>query len=154
MRNLIATADDERFDALAAAARRAGIKLTHQRLEVFRAVAESSSHPNAESVFRAVQARVPTVSLDTVYRTLWLLNDLGLVRTLGPQRSGVRFDANVGQHHHHVCLRCGRVQDFESNGLNRLEIPTSVEMLGTVEAVQVEVRGLCADCRAAESTTT
>jgi hypothetical protein len=42
------------------------------------------------------------------------LHDLGLVTTLGPQRDGVRFDPNLDQHHHYVCVRCGLVRDFES----------------------------------------
>jgi Fur family transcriptional regulator, peroxide stress response regulator len=64
-------------------ARNSGVRLTDQRLEIFREVAASLDHPDAEAVFRAVQPRVPTVSLDTVYRTLWLLTDLGIVTTLG-----------------------------------------------------------------------
>ena len=79
--------------------------MTHQRLEIFREVASTIEHPDADTVFRAVQRRMPTVSLDTVYRTLWMLHDLGLVTTLGPQRNGVRFDANLERHHHYVCVR-------------------------------------------------
>src|SRR4030065_507057 len=64
---------------------------THQRREVFRGIAGSTEHPDAETVFRGVRARVPTVSIDTVYRTLWLLHGLGLGTTPGPPRGGVRF---------------------------------------------------------------
>ncbi|MCK7479895.1 MAG: transcriptional repressor [Candidatus Moduliflexus flocculans] len=60
-------------------------------------MASSLEHPDADAVFRAVRKRVPTVSIDTVYRTLWMLNDLGLVTTLGPRRESVRFDANLDQ---------------------------------------------------------
>ena len=56
------------------------------------------------SLPRRATQRMPTVSVDTVYRTLWMLHDLGLVTTLGPQRVGVRFDANPAQHHY-VCAR-------------------------------------------------
>ena len=48
----------------------AGVRVTHQRLEIFREVASSTAHPDAETVFRGVRDRLPTVSLDTVYRTL------------------------------------------------------------------------------------
>ena len=61
---------------------------------------------------------MPTVSLDTVYRTLWKLRDLGLVKTLGPNRDAVRFDANLEGHHHYVCVRCGLVRDFDSEELS------------------------------------
>ena len=99
-----------RTDELMAACRRSGVKLTHQRLEIFREIAGSLDHPDADAVFRAVQRRVPTVSLDTVYRTLWMLRDLGLVKTLGPQRDAVRFDANLDRHHHYVCVRRPRIR--------------------------------------------
>ncbi len=73
--------------------------------------------------YRGVRARVPTVSLDTVYRTLWLLDGLGLITTLGPRRESVRFDPNLEHHHHYVCVQCGLAMDFESAELNVLAIP-------------------------------
>ena len=135
-----------RLDQFRAACRKAGVKLTHQRLEIFREVAASLEHPDAETVFRGVRARMPTVSLDTVYRTLWLLDDLGLITTLGPRRESVRFDANLEHHHHYVCVRCGLARDFESAELNALTIPASVKEFGSVVATHVEVRGVCAAC--------
>jgi Fur family peroxide stress response transcriptional regulator len=137
---------EHRIAQFKAAAKDAGVKLTHQRLEIFREVGLSLEHPDAGTVFRAVQARMPTVSLDTVYRTLWMLNDLGLITTLGPRREGVRFDANLEHHHHYVCVRCGSARDFESAELNALRIPDAVRELGSVVATQVEVRGICNRC--------
>lgn len=135
-----------RLDGFEAACRQAGVKLTHQRLEIFREVAASLEHPDAEMVFRSVQARMPTVSLDTVYRTLWLLSDLGLVTPLGPRRESVRFDANLAQHHHYVCMRCGLTRDIESAALDAIRIPAAVQDLGSVVAMRVEVRGICTSC--------
>jgi Fur family peroxide stress response transcriptional regulator len=140
----------ERFRAVV---KQAGVKLTHQRLEILRQLAGSDDHPDADTLFRAVQRRVPTVSLDTVYRTLWMLRDLGLVTTLGSQRDAVRFDANLDRHHHYVCVRCGLVRDFESEELNDLRVPVAVSRLGTVVDAQVEVRGLCLACGPKRETT-
>jgi Fur family peroxide stress response transcriptional regulator len=137
---------ERRLEQFKAAAKEAGVKLTHQRLEIFREVASSLKHPDAETAFRAVQPRMPTVSLDTVYRTLWMLNDLGLITTLGPRRESVRFDANLEQHHHYVCVRCGLTRDFESTELNTLRIPNAVQGFGSVVATHVEVRGICDNC--------
>jgi Fur family peroxide stress response transcriptional regulator len=97
----------QRLEHLKAVAKEAGVKLTHQRLEIFRELAATEGHPDAECLFRAVQQRVPTVSLDTVYRSLWMLHDLGLVATLGAKRDGIRFDANLDRHHHYVCVGAG-----------------------------------------------
>ena len=137
---------ERRMERFKERARSAGVKLTHQRLEIFREVAASVDHPSAEAVLKALRSRMPTLSLDTVYRTLWLLNDLGLVSTLGPRREVVRFDANLTQHHHYVCARCGLTRDFESDELNTLRIPESVADFGSIDATCVEVRGVCRRC--------
>jgi Fur family transcriptional regulator, peroxide stress response regulator len=135
-----------RLEHLKAVARQAGVKLTHQRLEIFRELAATQVHPDAETLFRAVQKRLPTVSLDTVYRTIWMLHDLGLIATLGPRRDGIRFDANLDRHHHYVCVRCGLVRDFESADLDTLRVPDGVKAIGSIVDAHVEVRGLCARC--------
>jgi Fur family peroxide stress response transcriptional regulator len=141
------TRSNQWLERLKGSAKQAGLKLTPQRLEIFRALAGTEQHPDAETLFRAVQRRMPTVSLDTVYRTLWMLHDLGLVTTLGPHRSGLRFDANLERHHHYVCVRCGLVSDFYSEELNDLRLPDAVRQLGSVVEAQVEVRGLCERCQ-------
>jgi Fur family peroxide stress response transcriptional regulator len=126
--------------------KRSGVKLTHQRLEIFREVAKSGEHPDAETIFKGVRGRVPSISLDTVYRTLWLLLDLGLITTLGPPRERMRFDANMTSHHHFVCMKCGMTRDFYSEELDKLKIPSTVKTLGSVEMAQVEVKGICLRC--------
>jgi Fur family peroxide stress response transcriptional regulator len=138
---------EQRLETMTRTVKDAGIKLTPQRLEVFRVLAGSEEHPSAESVLHQVQGRMPTVSLDTVYRTLWMLHDLGLVTTLGPSSSGVRFDPNCSKHHHYVCVQCGLVRDFESKQLDGLVLPDAVRRFGTIKDAQVEVRGLCAQCQ-------
>jgi Fur family transcriptional regulator, peroxide stress response regulator len=129
-----------------ATAKDRGIKLTPQRLEIFGEVASSLEHPDAETVYRAVHSLMPTVSLDTVYRTLWMLSDLGLVSTLGVRRESVRFDANPKKHHHYVCIRCGLTRDFESDDLHMPPLPDSVKVLGSVLSTHIEVRGVCEVC--------
>jgi Fur family peroxide stress response transcriptional regulator len=126
--------------------RDAGAKLTHQRLEVFREVAKTGDHPDAEAVCRRVRKRLPTVSLDTVYRTLWLMTDLGLVNTLGSPRESTRFDANLSRHHHFVCVHCGLTRDFYSDALDELKLPPAVKAYGRVETTHVEARGVCRAC--------
>lgn len=137
---------DRRLERFKDVARRAGIKLTHQRLEIFRAVASSVEHPSAEGIYQAVRTSMPTISLDTVYRTLWLFIDLGLLNTFGQRQESVRFDANLAQHHHYRCVKCGLVRDFESAELDHLPIPDSVNCFGDIVCAQVEVQGICASC--------
>lgn len=145
--NSESTRIEERLTRWKTAAKEAGVKLTHQRLEIFRELAGSEAHPDAETLFRAVRERVPTVSVDTVYRTLWLLHDLGLVATLGPRREAIRFDVNLDRHHHFVCVRCGLVRDVQSGELDAVRVPDSVREIGVVLEARVEVRGVCATCQ-------
>ena len=137
---------EQRMQHFETICREEGIKLTHQRIEIFREVAQVGDHPDADQVFHRVRDRMPTVSLDTVYRTLWLLKDLGLVVTLGSSREPTRFDANLNSHHHFVCGRCGSTRDFYSNDLDNIKLPDSVGSLGEIEATHVEVRGICREC--------
>jgi Fur family peroxide stress response transcriptional regulator len=126
--------------------RSSGHKVTHQRLEIFREVAGTDEHPDVETIYSRLRRRLPTMSLDTVYRTLWLLRDLGLIRALGPSWGRARFDANMRQHHHFVCTRCGATRDFYNHELDELKIPNEVKAIGSVEATHVELRGLCMRC--------
>ena len=136
----------ERLAAFRRTLRESGIRLTPQRLEVFCEVAGRGDHPDAETVFREVRRRMPTVSLDTVHRTLQLLKDLGLVVPLGPRHESVRFDANLDYHHHYICARCGLVRDFQSAGLTPHRIPEAAKRFGSVVSTRVEVRGICESC--------
>lgn len=137
---------EDRLDHFTDVCKANGIKLTHQRLEIFRKVAETEDHPDAEQIFQRVRKNVPTVSLDTVYRTLWLLRDLGLVATLGVPHERTRFDANLAKHHHFFCTCCGFTRDFYSDDLNNLSLPESVGQFGSITTTQVEVRGICKEC--------
>jgi Fur family peroxide stress response transcriptional regulator len=137
---------EQRMERFEEVCRNSGIKLTHQRMEIFRAVAQTGDHPDAEKVYQGVRKRMPTMSLDTVYRTLWLLKDLGLITTLGPPRERTRFDANLSHHHHFVCIQCGLTQDFYSDAFDELRLPDSVKAFGRVETTQVEVKGVCLKC--------
>ncbi len=129
---------------------RSGSKVTHQRMEIFREVAQTGDHPDVETVFKGVRERMPTVSLDTVYRTLWWLKELGLVKTLGPLRERTRFDANLSRHHHFVCIQCGLTRDFYSDKFDKLKLPESAQSIGYAEMTQVEVKGICHQCASKE----
>jgi Fur family transcriptional regulator, peroxide stress response regulator len=141
---------EQRMAHFKEACRKSGAKLTHQRLEIFREVAQTGDHPDAEKVFQGVRERMPTVSLDTVYRTLWWLKELGLITTIGPLRERTRFDANLNHHHHFVCVQCGLTRDFDSDKLDKLTLPESVQSIGYAEMTQVEVKGVCVKCAAKE----
>ena len=137
----------DRVDDFVAACRRIGIKATHQRIEIFKELAATGEHPDAESIYRRVLKRIPSMSFDTVYRTLRTLEDVGIVGRVGSIRDRARFDANVAPHHHFVCTRCGKVSDFTSDRLDGFDPPRPVKKMGRVESVYVELRGVCRECQ-------
>jgi Fur family peroxide stress response transcriptional regulator len=128
------------------ACRRQGVKATHQRTEILRELVATQEHPGAEAIYTRVRQRIPTISLDTVYRTLRMLEHMGIIARMGSMQDRARFDANTDRHHHFVCSECGKTVDFYSDVLDRLPVPHEVAEMGNVDSVYVELRGLCGRC--------
>jgi Fur family peroxide stress response transcriptional regulator len=138
-----------RFARFATVCRDFGLRVTPQRVAVYREVARSKEHPDVETVFNRVRRQIPTLSLDTVYRTLSVLEEAGLVSRVETLSGPARFDANTTRHHHYVCTRCGLVRDFCSDELADFSPPREVVPWGTVDSVHVQLRGMCTRCRVA-----
>jgi len=128
------------------ALRAAGLRVTPQRMAVFLEMLNSTGHPSVADIHRRVQDRLPTVSLDTVYRTLRKLSELGLINPVSSSGEGVRFDSRINHHHHFICARCGRIIDFDSRELDKVPIPQDMARMGEVWDAHMEVRGICSDC--------
>ena len=142
---------ERRMEQFIEECRRNGLKVTHQRTEVFRELAATTEHPDAETIYRQVRRRIPAISRDTVYRTLSALEERGLVRKAEILFSRGRYDANMEHHHHFVCTMCGLVCDFCSDELNDLPVPASVSSMGSVESSHVQLRGICSACAASRA---
>ena len=97
-----------------------------------------------------MRERVPTISLDTVYRTVATLSDLGLVRRVVLTPGPARYDANASRHHHYVCTRCGLIRDVDDERLDAVRAPRGTASLGSVESVEVQLRGVCTACLSKE----
>jgi Fur family transcriptional regulator, peroxide stress response regulator len=142
---------DRRISLFSQALRKSGLRLTHQRLEVAREIAGSDTHPDVEAIYRGVRDRVPTISLDTVYRTLAALVELGLISRLNATAGPARYDANLTRHHHFVCTRCGLIRDLYSATLDAIRAPERTSAFGRVESVEVQLRGVCEECERKEN---
>ena len=125
--------------------RKAGVRATHQRIEVLRVLADASDHPAAEETHRRLKATMPTVSLDTVYRTLASLEEVALVSRL-QWDACARFDANIDLHHHFRCEACNGIQDFYWADFDEMRTPAAVKKLGRAKNKHVTVQGVCQDC--------
>src|SRR3954454_18324947 len=104
------TNDTSLIDAL----RARGQRVTPQRLVIHRILREQNRHVSVEEVQSLVSDRLPNVSLPTVYSTLELLEELGLVRRVGEIGGRVLFDSRLDDHHHAVCSNCGRTEDIDA----------------------------------------
>ena len=129
--------------------RERSLRVTNQRLEVFRTIASCSQHPSVESVFKLVRQKLPNISLDTVYRTLSSMEEAGVVFRVGLSNRA-RFDADLTPHYHFVCMECGEVVDiFPSGEKSLLEVPENIKNLGEVKNVNLQFHGVCNRCRTA-----
>ena len=126
--------------------RKRGIRVTPQRLAVYRAVVEDTTHPSAEEVHARLHGRMSSLSQATVYRTLEFLEAQGMVRRVSTTQSLCRFDANVGAHQHLVCRECGAIRDWQG-GTTRFDELRQVEAGGfRVQEVDIRLVGICSRC--------
>ncbi len=137
--------------------KRAGLKLTPQRIAIVQLFAGDETHPTAQDLFERLRPSFPSMSFATVYNTLDALAKTGLaglVRLPGKRGDAARFDPNTTAHHHAVCDSCGAVLDIPAGTLS----PTSAALKKvhraapgfSVHAVERIYRGRCARCLARE----
>jgi len=128
------------------ACRKAGLKLTPQRLETYRALLLSQDHPTAEALHRRLRETLPTVSLDTVYRTLATLANHGLISRVETRESLARFEATGVPHHHLICRCCGQIMDFQWSVIDEASLPDEIRTWGRIDQKSVVVYGTCQSC--------
>ncbi len=127
--------------------RQAGLRVTPQRVAVYKTLVRSKDHPSAEIVFRQVRRRYPHISLDTVNRTLLTLVEIGaafLVEGSGQVR---RYDADMAGHQHFRCVRCRKVVDLYVREFDDIAVPASVERRFRILKKSVYLEGLCESCK-------
>lgn len=129
-----------------------GFKVTPQRLAVYEALANTKEHPNAEMIFNGLQATYPTMSLATVYKTIDILHEIGLVQILNAGEDSFRYDADVSEHAHIRCVECGRVDDVF--GLDTAKFNDQIQQNTKYRLVgqQFYFYGICADCQKSSET--
>ena len=105
-------------------------------------------HISAEEIFAHVRAKYLYANISTVYRTLELLKELGLVTEIALGDGRVRYHpAEKGHHHHIVCQKCGKVVDLPESALFSLEKILLQDYLFKADLKHLAIFGLCADCQ-------
>jgi Fe2+ or Zn2+ uptake regulation protein len=124
-----------------------GLKVTPQRELVFRLLHDNHSHPTAEAVYQAATETMPMISLKTVYQVLHDLRELGELQAIECGTGAVRFDPNLDEHHHLVCVACSAVFDVDVD-IAGISLNRAQRQGFQIDAVEVTYRGHCATCRA------
>ena len=122
------------------------LKITPQRIFIYKELIKSKNHPSADTVFKALKKKFQNISFDTVNRTLLTFNNIGLVELVEGHGSPRRFDSNLNNHHHMSCIKCGKIIDFTHEEFDNLKIPQTIIKEFKVVQKRVILNGICLDC--------
>ncbi|MDY6907499.1 MAG: Fur family transcriptional regulator [Chloroflexota bacterium] len=128
--------------------RERGHRLTPQRIMVLQAIEDSDDHISAEEIYAQAHARYPYINISTVYRTLELLKELGLVSETDLGGGRLRYHpVGKARHHHLVCQKCGKVQDVDFSVFQHLQRQLMASYGFDADFNHMAVFGICKDCR-------
>jgi len=123
-----------------------GLKVTHQRVEVFRELLMAIDHPAADKLHQRLREKLPMISLDTVYRTLTTLAKYGLINRVETPESLARFEVAQIRHHHLICRSCGEIKDFVCPIIDGVALPDELQTWGKIDNKNMVVYGVCRKC--------
>ncbi len=128
-----------------------GVRMTHQRRLLVQIMQSADGHLDAIDLWRRARLQDPTLNKVTVYRTLAMLKKHGLVDELDLlhlQGGKHYYEARTTRDHIHLaCLKCGRIQEFESSLFEKLKGQIERERRFRIEVVRVEAGGYCDHCK-------
>ena len=127
--------------------RKMSLKVTPQRIAIYRELVKTNEHPSAEMLHAKVSSVFPSISLDTVNRTLLTLNDIGAAFIVEGSGDAKRFDGGLEAHQHFKCVKCKRVIDFFHEPFNNIDAPQEMEEIFVVLRKSVYFEGICDLCR-------
>jgi len=136
-----------KMDAFQARCRAAGLKVTPQRMAVYNILIQENEHPSAQAIFRKLRPVFPSISLDTVNRTLLTLTEIGVAFVVEGSGDARRYDGNLENHQHFKCVKCKRIIDFHHEPFDNVPVPKRISKRFTVLSKTVCFNGICDLCR-------
>lgn len=125
----------------------AGYRLTPQRAMILEAIHHIGDHVTVEQILTYVQERYPVVDQSTVYRTLDLLGELGIVQTLNVSGQPTEYEVDQEPHHHLICRECGVVTAVPAGHFDHV-YEAFLKMYGfEADLNHLAITGCCASCR-------
>jgi Fur family peroxide stress response transcriptional regulator len=128
--------------------KRSGLRVTPQRRAMCRALAGDTSHPTAQAIYERLKPEFLSLSLATVYNTLQILVEAGIIHEIGAAGDGaMHYDADPSPHVNLICTNCGRIDDFHETTLKRVTQRVARHSGYQLRGARVAYYGLCPDCR-------
>ena len=134
---------DEKIEELKNLCKSKNMRLTPQRIEIYRTLLNSKEHPSAEMLYNQLKVTMPEISVDTIYRNLATLENLGFIFRVDNQLERARFDADQTPHHHFLCTGCGEVYDIFDNVIDLSGYETNI---GIIKNSNIQFCGICNKC--------
>jgi Fur family transcriptional regulator, peroxide stress response regulator len=132
--------------AIIQALRSKGFKATPQRIAVCKIALCNREHPSVQKIYKEVQKIYPTLSLATVYSTLNILKESGLIQELNLPQGQTRYDPYLEPHINLVCVRCGKINDLDDPAARELVKKVIAKAEFTPNAQRLDVYGICKHC--------
>jgi len=131
-----------------------GYRLTPQRLMILKAIEDADNHISAEEIYARVRTHYPQMNISTVYRTLELVKERGLVTETDMGDGRVRYHCmGKGHHHHLVCQKCGQITDVEEAIVAPLWAEIQSEYNFKVDMKHLAFFGQCSKCQEGKQST-
>ena len=127
------------------------IAVTPQRLAVMAALQGRRDHPTADHLYQEVRRQLPAISFNTVYKTLEILCQQGMVIKVNPLHAVARYDGETGRHAHLICRQCHRIIDLDWEGSEVPALPAEALQGFRIEHPSLTFWGLCSRCQTSES---
>jgi len=120
------------------------IKITPQRVSIFKIIEGNTSHPSAEDIYQEIVKVNPNISFATVYNTLDKLCELNLLLKLNIENNKKHYDPNTNQHHHFLCKKCKKIVDIFDDF--KIEPTGKLIEKAKVDGYQINFYGICSEC--------
>jgi Fur family ferric uptake transcriptional regulator len=126
----------------------AGLRKTSQRALILEIIRSGQGHLDADEIYLRARKKQPRLSLSTVYRTLQTLKELGLIEEVHLDETHHHYEIkSANEHHHLVCIGCGKVVEFECPMSHKMMADVSREKGFEVVSTEVRMKGYCPTCR-------
>ncbi|HBO84239.1 MAG: transcriptional repressor [Deltaproteobacteria bacterium GWC2_42_11] len=127
--------------------REKGLKITPQRLAIFKFLEGNTSHPSAEDIYRHIKKTYPAISFATIYNNLQALKERGEVLEITIDSQKRHYDPNTEPHHHIICTKCNKINDVFHDYSEAVRLPNYITEEFKPVGNHIDFYGICRTCQ-------